>query len=173
MRKINLGFLMAIFLLVTVRFVAAQEFITEHVKGGDGPGDHATVDDLAWIAGSWSGDALGGIAEEVWSEPSGGTMLGMFKLTQGEETVFSELMMIVPDGESIKMILKHFDADLTGWEEKDEVETFRFLSQTETVVYFDGLTVEKVDEGHLSIYVVMHGDGDSVSELAFHYSAVN
>ena len=34
----------------------------------------ATLEDLAWLEGSWSGDGLGGHCEEHWSAPSGGSM---------------------------------------------------------------------------------------------------
>ena len=94
----------------------------------------------------------------------------MFKLSQDGATVFSELMMIVPDSSSVKMILKHFDPDLTGWEEKSEVESFSLLSLTENAAYFDGLTIEKRGNLGLAIYVVMHAEDGSMSELAFEYA---
>ena len=29
------------------------------------------LENIAWIAGTWHGEAFGGITEEIWSEPSG------------------------------------------------------------------------------------------------------
>lgn len=39
----------------------------------------ATIDQVAWIQGSWQGEAFGGTVEEVWNSPSAGSMMGMFK----------------------------------------------------------------------------------------------
>lgn len=39
-------------------------------------------------------------------------------------TMFSEYMQIAPDGDSLIVRLKHFNADLTGWEEKDKTVNF-------------------------------------------------
>ena len=39
-----------------------------------------TLENIAWISGTWHGEAFGGITEEIWSEPSGGSMMATFKL---------------------------------------------------------------------------------------------
>lgn len=31
----------------------------------------ATLQDIKWIVGNWTGEALGGICQETWSEPLG------------------------------------------------------------------------------------------------------
>ena len=38
------------------------------------------LENIAWIAGTWHGEAFGGQTEEIWSEPSGGSMMASFKL---------------------------------------------------------------------------------------------
>ena len=38
----------------------------------------ATLADMSWLTGHWTGTALGGFVEEIWSEPRGGAMMGMF-----------------------------------------------------------------------------------------------
>ena len=38
------------------------------------------LENISWIAGHWKGEAFGGITEEIWSEPSGGSMMASFKL---------------------------------------------------------------------------------------------
>ncbi len=154
--------------------VNAQQMVTENIMSSeDGKLADATVEDAAWIAGSWKGDALGGVAEETWSAPSGGTMLGMFKLTKDGETVFSEIMSIVPMENSIAMVLKHFNADMTGWEEKDEYESFPLLKITPDALYFDGLTIRKKGSKKITVYVSATGEGGKLSELKFAYTKVD
>lgn len=88
----------------------------------------ASIEDVSWVAGHWTGQALGGIAEEVWSPPLGNGMMGMFKLVKGGEVAFYELLTIVEENGSLVLKLKHFDADLAGWEERASPWTSRSSS---------------------------------------------
>jgi hypothetical protein len=64
--------------------VLAQSVRTEHTFALDDPENRppATLDEVSWFAGSWSGEAFGGTFEEVWNPPSEGSMVGMFKFTE-------------------------------------------------------------------------------------------
>jgi hypothetical protein len=50
---------------------------------------------------------------------------------------------IVQVGASLEYRLKHFNQDLTGWEEKNQVVTFRLVAVEKDAWYFDGLTVRR------------------------------
>lgn len=65
---------------------AAQSQRTEHTYKLDDPEDRpaATLDDVAWLVGSWTGEAFAGSFEQVWNPPSAGSMLGMFKILDGD-----------------------------------------------------------------------------------------
>ncbi len=54
----------------------------------------ASLADLAWLAGRWVGEGLGGIAEEVWLPESGGAMLGTFRSLQGGQVAFYEILTL-------------------------------------------------------------------------------
>jgi uncharacterized protein DUF6265 len=41
-----------------------------------------SINIIAWLAGSWRGEAYGGEVEEIWSQPVGGTMMGMFRIIE-------------------------------------------------------------------------------------------
>lgn len=96
--------------------------------------------DVAWIAGQWIGEALGGTVEEIWSQPAGGSMMGVFRLIKDGKIVFYEIMTLVEDAQGVAMRLKHFDAALEGWEERREVVEFRLLRVSGERFYFDGVT---------------------------------
>ncbi len=51
--------------------------------------------DCALIAGSWSGEHDGGVIEEHWTAPAGGTMSGMVRLVVENQAVFHEYLRIV------------------------------------------------------------------------------
>ena len=147
-------------LIVTVLLVSAAP-----IAGQSSPAP-VTIDQLDWLVGHWEGDAFGGVCEEVWSPASGGTMVATFKLTVDGAVQFYELMTLVPDSAGPQMRLKHFNADLTGWEEKGEVVEFRFESASEKKAKWGGLTYERIAEDSLRITVTFtHGDQPPTEEV--------
>jgi|TARA_B100001971_G_C18251136_1_gene578315 hypothetical protein len=132
---------------------------------------NATVGDVAWIAGHWGGEAFGGIAEEVWSGPAGGSMVGAYRMIRGEKVVFYELQTIVEQDNSLVFRLKHFNADLSGWEEKEASASIEFplVKITPDSAYFGGLTFRKLRDGSMRVFLrIKRGSGEVVEE-AFHY----
>lgn len=115
----------------------------------------ATINQFGWISGYWTGEALGGKVDEVWSPAGGGAMMGMFRLYFGDKTEFYELCTISEEKETVILRLKHFGRNLSGWEEKDETVDFRLISVKKNLAYFDGLTFEKIDDQHMNIYVII------------------
>ena len=108
----------------------------------------ASIDDAAWIAGHWQGDAMGGKFEETWNPPMGGEMIGMFKLVKDDKVVFYELLTIGlgPKKDAMALRLKHFGGDFVGWEEKDKIVEFPFESASKTEVKFKGLRFSRESE---------------------------
>jgi hypothetical protein len=127
----------------------------------------ATIADMAWLAGAWTGDGLGGISEELWSRPAGGAMVGTYRLIKDGKPVFYEMCWIVEQNGTITLRLKHFSADLSGWEEKDKTVDFRFIKKDGSRVYFSGLTFERVNNSDLNIYLALRYKDGSVNESVF------
>ncbi|MEW5796419.1 MAG: DUF6265 family protein [Candidatus Zixiibacteriota bacterium] len=112
------------------------------------------------------GEAFGGVCEEIWAPVSGGTMVGTFKLAVNDAVQFYELMTIVPDSTGPQLRLKHFNADLTGWEEKGEVFSFPFRAAAYRKVEFGGITYERFAEDSLRITVTFtHTDSEPTQEV--------
>jgi len=72
------------------------------------------LENIAWISGTWHGEAFGGEVEEIWSAPSGGSMMATFKLVVDGEVGFYEIEIIREIENSLLLQLKHFRADLKG-----------------------------------------------------------
>ncbi|MFO0942525.1 MAG: DUF6265 family protein [Pirellulales bacterium] len=136
--------------------------------GPDTKSPKAKIESLAWIAGDWQGEALGGKFEESWNAPSGNSMLGMFKLVNDGKTTFSEHMSILTKDDSLVLRLKHFDGQLHGWEEKDQTVDFPLVKLTDSEAYFSGLTMKKTGKDTLSIFVATKGADGAAKELEFH-----
>jgi hypothetical protein len=166
--KIKLILLGCILSVTSLGVFAQQQFantLTFNEKEGS---PKATIEEASWIAGYWRGSAMGGEAEEIWSEPNGGTMMCTFKFVQNGEIIFYELETISEKDQSLLLQIKHFNADLTGWEEKDESVDFRLVKITQDKIFFDGLTFERIGENEMNVYVVIEEKGSS-EEVKFNY----
>lgn len=132
----------------------------------------ATLDDVSLLIGHWRGPFLGGTAEEVWLPPAGGTMVGTFRLVQEDEAAFYELMVLLEEEGSVTLKLKHFNRDLTGWEEKADTVDFPLVKAEADAVYFAGLTYRRGPEGTLQGFLAMGSDGGEMTEATFVYHPV-
>ena len=160
-------------LLLSASVLPAQEKLTEHTlqlaEGATGP--PAKVTDFAWLEGHWQAEALGGTANEIWSAPAGGTMVGMFRLIKDGEAGFYEIFTLTQEGSTVLLRLKHFNADLTGWEEKDETVDFPLVALEKGQAFFDGLTYERRGPDEIQVYLAMHTE-DGVQEVPFAWKRV-
>lgn len=91
----------------------------------------ADVDELAWLAGSWALEQNGSRLEEVWSAPSGNSMGGHFRWIRGGELWMTELLSITEEPGGVVFRLRHFSAEMTSWEEKDDPLTYRLTERAE------------------------------------------
>lgn len=128
------------------------------------------LENIAWIAGYWKGEAFGGQAEEYWSEQSGGSMMATFKLIKNGRVSFYEIEIIREIENSLMLQLKHFNHDLKGWETKDETVDFPLKEIIPNKVVFEGMTFEKVGDNKMHVYVdIHHGDGP-IKTIKFSYT---
>lgn len=133
----------------------------------------ATIDQVSWLVGQWSGEGIdGAAARESWLPPSGGTMVGTFVQERADGGIrFTEHLYLMEEGGTLVLRLKHFNADLTAWEEKDGMLSFRLIAIEDCAAYFHGLTLRCDGQGGLLAAVRMKSDGPNVSELLFRFSA--
>ncbi|MBN1301435.1 MAG: hypothetical protein JW995_09495 [Melioribacteraceae bacterium] len=157
-------------ILLTSLSVLAQSNVTENILRLDSnlSSPPASIEDVSWIAGHWKGEALGGIVEEVWTPPVGGSMMCAFKLVVDDTVKFYELVVIYEEGNSLILKLKHFHGDLKGWEEKDETLDFSLVKLEGMKAYFDGFTFELVNRNEMNIYVLFGSEGQ-YKEMKFSY----
>ena len=154
--------------------VLAQEKQTEHTlklsAGQQSP--PATIADMSWMVGSWTGNALGGVTEEAWAAPAGGSMVGMFRLTKNGKPVFYELTTLTEEGGSLIMRLKHFNPNMTGWEEKDKTVDFKFVGKKDGLIHFEGMAFKPEGKDGFTVYLAIKYKDGSIREEAFRYTRV-
>ena len=135
------------------------------------PAARAEIADLQWLEGAWEGEGINGaLATEVYSAPAGGQMVGHFRQLDTDGSVlFYELITISQVGDTIEYRLKHFDADLTGWETQKQVRRFPLLSKIKDSWHFDGLIIKREAEDRMSITVRVRQNDGSNESLLFRY----
>ena len=131
----------------------------------------ATIADAAWLIGQWSGEGIEGAeAHESWLIPSGTTMVGTFVQENADGVImFTEHMYLMEQDGSLVVKLKHFNADLTGWEDKEGMVTFRLLAAEPCALYFNALTYRCDGEGRMVVAVRMKSEGPTPTELVFRF----
>lgn len=126
------------------------------------------LEHISWISGTWHGEAFGGQTEEIWSEPSGGSMMASFKLINDGKVTFYEIEVIREIENSLVLQLKHFGPDLKGWETKGETVDFPLKEITKDKVVFEGMTFERVSDTEMNVYVDIK-EKDKIETVKFNY----
>jgi len=160
---------MRYFLSLALLVISLTAFSQKTIALGDKTSPQATLSNVAWITGSWEGEAFGGQVQEVWAPPLGDSMMCAFKLVVDGKVEFYELCQIREESGSLVLRLKHFNGDLKGWEEKDETVDFKLVKVEKDIVYFDGFTVERVSKDKINMHVMI-GEAGEESEVTFNYS---
>lgn len=126
--------------------------------------------DADWLEGCWQGSGFGAPAAECWMTSPTGRLTGVFQLLRADGSQrFSEIIVIDVFEDGPAMRLKHFHADLTGWEGADEFVSFPLLEQREDALIFDGLEMRLTPEGRLIVDVDI-GEGDQSRTERFEYA---
>lgn len=157
-----------LFAAFEVRTFAQTRHTDNTVRLDEGKtGGPASIADISWLAGSWSGTGLGGFSEELWSRPSGGIMMGTYRLIKDGKPVFYEMMLLLETEGTILLRLKHFAPNFVGWEEKDKSVDFKFVKKDGNRMYFSGLTFERKSKTELNIFLALRQKDGSIKEEIF------
>lgn len=153
---------------------ASDEMLTAHtMKVAEGAkAATAKLGDFAWLTGHWTGEGLGAVCDETWSAPAGGCMVGTFRMVKDDKLVFSEFFMLVETDKGVVLRLKHFNPDMTGWEEKAKFVEFPLVKLDGKTAWFGGLTYQLQDDGSLKAYVAMKKKDGGYNEGQFHFEPV-
>jgi Domain of unknown function (DUF6265) len=127
----------------------------------------ATLKEVAWLAGRWTGEGLGGQVEEVWTPASQGQMMGMFRLVKEAKIVFYEFITIAEHDGSLEMRIRHFNSNMTAWEEKEKFLTFKLVKIDGDKIHFSGFTMERKGDNAWEGYLAMRGKDGALREERF------
>jgi hypothetical protein len=170
MKFVRLTILIAAFSSIAFAQVKSTENTLKLADGAKS--SPATIKDIAWLSGYWSGPGLGGVSDENWGSPNNGVMVGTYRLVVDNKPVFYEMMWMMEHEGSLILRLKHFSAELVGWEEKDKTVDFKFVNKVGNRMNFNGLTFEQTDKNKLTIFLALKQKDGSLKEEVFRMERV-
>lgn len=126
------------------------------------PEERIELSDLGWLQGCWEGTGFGNRVGECWMSAPDGRLTGVFQMidADGHQTM-SEIFVLddFEDGPALR--LKHFHADLTGWEEREEFMVFPLRETGAGFARFEGLNYSLAEDGRLIVELVVSRGGES------------
>ena len=123
----------------------------------------AAIEDAAWLAGRWVGEGFGGQMEETWAPPVGGQMVGHFRHWRDGQPQFYEIMLLDIAAGGVRMRVKHFNPDFTGWEERSDWHAFEPVSAAPDALAFNGLEIRREGDNRIVMRIRLRR-GDVVEE---------
>ena len=69
----------------------------------------ASIADLAWMTGTYSGPAGPGVLEENWTVPRDGSIQSVVRMTAGGQTSMVELIVIEEEDDTLVLRLQQWD----------------------------------------------------------------
>ena len=129
----------------------------------------AKVSDLGWMVGQWAGEGFGAKLFESYSAPIGGQMPGHFYVARDGKPEMYEFVMIAEVGNSIEYRVRHFNPDMTAWEDKDQFVKFPLVAVEGDSWYFDGLTIRRTGPDTTDHVVRIKGKDGKTSEAVLKY----
>ena len=98
----------------------------------------ASLADVAFMAGHWVGGDPGDLSEEVWSQPEGDSMVGMWRFVAKGQTRIYEILTLTAEGQNVVLRIRHFNPRLVAREEKDRAVELPLVSKGPREVAFEG-----------------------------------
>lgn len=147
---------------------------------GGAPAAKATVSQLAFIAGPWTGTLGDRTIEQHWSAPLGNSMVAMYRNVQDGQARLYELLVIEQDGEGVALRIKHFapGVGLVGRQAKEEAVNHKLVRVEGQTAVFEGtgenptrVTFTRTSPDALSIVVERMRDGAPVA-TTFPYTRI-
>ena len=65
--------------------------------------------------------------------------------------------------------MKHFNGNLSGWEEKDKTIDFKLAKLEGNRAYFDDFTIERINDSEINMYVAIDQENGMPEEVKFNY----
>jgi hypothetical protein len=117
----------------------------------------ASLNDLAWLQGQWTGSWGPRVATQTWSAPRAGTILGTLQIVEDDKTLVVEFVMISQTDTGLDYRLLHFTPSLAPWEKSGPAVLSLIASDIKRVVF------QNESDGEPQQVALTHIDPDTYS----------
>ena len=155
--------------MVAIAVMASARGVAAPRQEGRPAAVKATADQLAFIAGAWSGTLNDRVIEQHWSMPAAGSMIAMYRSIRDGKPTLYELLAIEEEAGSLVLRIKHFKPGpgLASQEARDESVDHRLVRVDGRTAVFEGstaagpsrVTFTRVDPDTLTITVERQREG--------------
>ena len=130
-----------------------------------------SVEDLAWMTGSWIGKMGPNTIEEIWSNPKSGSMQATVRISSETSTLVHEVVVISEDGDSLVLHLQQWSAK---FEPLAPATKMTLMERTENSITFAGdseamiqrLTYTRVSDVEFTISVTTRNQPEFIMSLS-------
>lgn len=159
--------------------VASSSFAQDSAIGA-APAAKATIQQVAFIAGQWTGTLGDRHIEQHWMTPVGTSMVAAYRNVQGTEPKLYELLVIEQEGDGLVLRIKHFNpgVGLAGRQPQGESVNHRLVKVEGETAVFEGtgenparVTFTRKAPDALDIIVGRMRDGQ-IAQTVFAYKQV-
>ena len=148
--------------------------------GTAGPA-RASVEQLAWVAGNWTGTLGDRTIQQHWTAPLAGSMIATYRSIRENRPTLYELLAIEQEGDGVVLRIKHFapGPGLVSQEAKDESMNHPLVRLDGRTAVFEGgaaanparITFTSPDPSALTITVERRRDG-ALTSTDFRYRRI-
>lgn len=139
---------------ISLPVAAAALLLAANVANATDETPAASVADLAWMTGTWSGPVGGGnVLEENWTMPKAGSIQSLVRMTGPNGTSMVELIVIEEEEGTLRLRLQQWDPGMKPRTEGPSVMTLAELGEN-TVAF-------QAEEGAMFDKLRYTRDGDS------------
>jgi hypothetical protein len=132
---------------------------------------NAAFNRLDFLSGRWMSEKPGEMQEETWSPVNGDSVIGSFRIVRSGRPVFYEFWVVETEENRPVLKLKHFNANLAGWEEKNDSTRMPLVSSSEGDAIFaatnGSVSLHYHRQGNLLTCTVHHGRNGNGSDEVF------
>jgi hypothetical protein len=141
----------------------------------------ATLADFAWLTGTWQGELNELQVDQSYLAPKNGLMLGDFRMTDKQKTLFVEVFTFLETKEGVDLYVRHFSPQLTiGQEEKDRpllLKLVRFDSKQAEFRTPEGAQlirdiVTRTGDDSFAVHLEISGDNGKTQTIDISYHRV-
>lgn len=134
----------------------------------------ASLADLSWLQGQWSGTWGPRTATQIWSAPRAGVLIGTLQITENDKTSDVEFFMITQTKTAIEYRLLHFTPSFTAWAPAtlflSNTDSRKFVFQNQSDGQPHQVVLTRTDpDTYTSHWEIVHETGDPLTyDITFH-----